>query len=660
MNNLAAIRKLGRLLLILQLAIQTCLGTNAQNYSGVIYLPTRPVSKDVSESASDMASWLKQATGKTFDIKVKGTESGEGIFLQFVDDPGQKLPADVIKKISADGQSFYLNIDGTRSATIIGTGDASFINGIYTFLHELGFRWYMPGDAWVVVPKLSNNSIKIAKAYTPDFQNRRYFGTGGINPIADLDPKNEFKNDFLDWNRRNRLSVDYSMKGHTGQVFYNDNKKILDDHPEYFCSHKVNPYGRIDIGNAAAVDLYIQWALKQADPQDRFSVIGVEPADGSGGRDDCLPNGMDQVKTWSDKYFWLANKVAEQVEQKKINTLVELYAYSSHAAPPSFEVNKNVYPVIIPYAFQDVTDPKRFIDLWVTKLKGRPFGIYDYWNITQWSKDIPQLNIYTIPDKLKLWKEKNITTINLESTNAKGPMGHAFWIASQMMWDAGLSFDKLYDEFLKQCFGPAAPDVKRMYDRWSLHYQGSMEPLLSMHDLAQAAAKTKDDAIQKRIAELKAYVHYLKLYYDYQDNASTSNYEELMNYIYSIHSLRLLQTSALITRYIKPPSASGDVQKKPSPPAEVPKKLPASTDAQKRSSASTGVQKRSVNAMGYNEIESNFKKDLQENPSAYNLSDFDFDIKKATPADNNKDNKNNNGPLYINGRNNYEFFFGGR
>ena len=65
---------------------------------------------------------------------------------------------------------------------------------------------------------------------------------------------------------------------------------------------------------------------------------------------------------------------------------------------------------------------------------------------------------HSIPEKLRLWKRHNITAVNLESTNAKGPMGHALWIALQMMWNVNLSFDQLYNEFLNQCFGSAAPE----------------------------------------------------------------------------------------------------------------------------------------------------------------------------------------------------------
>lgn len=602
---------------------------NAQHYDYKIFVPASN-EKELSEAAADMAYWLQLATQKSFVIKESEDSEVKAIQLQSVN--RSNLPAAIKKQILQDGQSFYLEIDGYKTARIIGSGKNSLINGIYTFLHELGFRWYMPGDAWAIIPSLDKKHLKVSKVYTPAFQNRFYFGTGGTAPIAGLDPENNFIKDFDTWNRRNRISSDYAIKGHMGEAFYAANQKELDQHPEYFCNGKIDRTGKIAINNVNAVKLYTSWALSQVTPNERFPVIGVDPADGSGGADDCLPVNMPQVKTWSDKYFWIANKVAEQSEKNGRNTLVQLYAYSNHAAPPRFELHKNVYPVIIPYAFQNVALPEHYIELWHKKMNKRPMGIYDYWNITQWSSDVPQFNIYSIPAKLRLWKNNNINTINLESTHAKGPMGHAFWLAAQMMWNTSASFDSLYNEFLTQCFGPAAPDIKRMYDRWSNNYQGAMDVVFSLHNLASASAKIRNPETRKRIAELKAYVHYLKLYYDYTSNSSAQNYNTLIGYVYSIHHLRLLQTHALQAYYIQPPTGHN-------------RALDPNTIALRNG------QGRSLE---YPEIEKNFDKDLKANPVPYSISALSFDIKKASSVDRGEKAKYN--PQFLNGKNQYQFY----
>lgn len=527
----------------------------AQPYQATIYIPEPR--QDVSDAAlavQDMVYWLHRATDKVYEVTTTAAAPHTGIRLQWADQAD--LPAAVQQQLQADGQSFYLSVDGDRSATIVGTGPNSFSNGIYTFLYELGFRWYMPGDAWTIVPDLQMaQKLKINKAYTPSFRNRTYFGTGSVRAIKNIDPTNSFLKDFQQWNLRNRYTYDFTTRGHVGQAFYRDQKSLLDQHPEYFCHNTVNKAGRIDIGHPEAVALFVSWALKQLTATGRFPIIGVEPADGSGGKDDCLPSNMPQIKSWSDKYFWLANEVAKSARAKQQDALVQLMAYASHTAPPGFELEPNVYPVIVPYAFQNETLPRQFVLNWHKKMQGRPMGLYDYWNITQWSADVPQFNIYTIPEKLRFWKENNITTVKLESTYAKGPMGHALWLAGQMMWDVNQDFETLYNQFLNDCFGPAASDIRRMYDRWSKNYQGNMEWMFSKKDLDQAAARTKDPAILKRIDELKAYVQYLKLVSEYRLKPTESSYDQLIQYVYDIHPMRLLQTAALSLRYIKKPGA---------------------------------------------------------------------------------------------------------
>ena len=576
----------------------------------------------VMDAVKDMAYWLEKSTSHPFVIR-QSDNAVQQKSIQLVWADRSDLPQAVKQQLNGDGQSFYLSVDNKRGVRITGTGTNSFNNGIYTFLQELGFRWYMPGDAWTIVPPVFKRNITINKVYTPDFRNRSYAGTGGVNAIPGTDPQNTFKSDYNTWNRRNRFNTDYPVKGHAGHLFYNYHKKVLDAHPNWFCNGKINRYGRMDISHSKVVNLFTEWALSQVKKDDRFPTIGIDPSDGAGGKDDCLPSGMKQIKTWSDKYFWLANQVAQRLDKNDTKTQVQLYAYANHAATPSFALEKNVFPVIIPYAFQNVTEPENFIKQWSDKMEGRPIGIYDYWNITQWSSGVPQFNIYQIPVKLRVWKKYNVSTINLESTNGKGAMGHVLWLGSQMMWDTQLSFDSLYHDFLSTCFGPAAGDVKNMYDRWSRNYQEALEVNLSLRDLAAASAKTSDPAIHARLRELKAYVHYLKLFYDNRANTkSGAAFQKLTDYIHDIHDLRLVQTSALLERYIKPP--------KDYKPA---------------------ARRGTVSAARRIDIESQFRQNLRQHATTYQISDLRFDLSRAKAITSEKQVS----PKFINGRNEYLF-----
>lgn len=612
---------------LLLLSGMACIGATKLQAQRVIYIPEKP-DKLLLESAKDMAHWLQKAGAGIFQVIETDQPPQKGIRLV----PIQQVSITESQRriVLSNGQSFHLRVNGLNDVIIAGTGLNSFVNGIYSFLHELGFRWYMPGDLWT---KLGNirNVPSIDKVYNPSFRDRHYGGSGGAAIIPGIDEKNTFIQDFRDWNRRNRLNADHVAKGHQGIAFYNANKVILDKHPEYYCFNKISKNGRLNFDNPAIVKLFADWALTQVKSNDPFPVIGVDPADGSGGADDCIPQSIAGIKTWSDKYFWMANQVASRLRPNDRRTKVVLYAYSRHAELPGFALHQNVYPVIIPYAFQYVDKPEPYIARWVKKMNGRPMGIYDYWNITQWSLCLPQLNLKTMSDRLQLWKRSNIQSIYLESTYANGPMGHAFWLGTQMMWDLDQPFESLFDQFLNDNFGNAAEDIRRMYLRWSTNYQFAAEAILSNEDLARASSKVKDPLILQRIGELKAYVRFIRLMETYKATSTIAAYEELIRYILSVHHLRLLHTSALIDLYIPRPKGYQVIKDR---------------NLLSRKNAAVVPLDQSI-------IERNFREDRRRDQGIYKFSNLIFDVKNIRPAAN---TEKMNAALYLNNAIVFEFY----
>ena len=591
-----------------------------------IYIPA-DADKVVSESANDMAYWLNKAGAGSFVVVGNNRPPAAGIRLVTTDH--SNLPASQLSEIKANGQAFHLFATGVSDAVITGTGSNSLVNGIYTFLHELGFRWYMPGDNWVKLGDV-NKSIRLNKIVNPSFSDRIYAGSGGANQIPGLDANNNFRADFLLWNRRNRFNGDYPALGHQGIAFYNANKTELDKHPEYFCDRKPTRNAKLNFDNPALVKLYTNWIFGQLKAGSRFPVASVEPADGSGGEDDCLPVTIPGIKTWSDKYFWMANQVAQNLPAAQRDARITMYAYNKHADPPGFRLHPNVFPVIIPYAFQRSTSAFAFIESWRQRMQGQPMGIYDYWNISQWSQCLPQLNVHELDTKLRLWKQSNITSINLESTYAKGPMGHAMWLASQKMWNIDLDWNALYSEFLDDLFEEAAGDVRRMYDRWSRGYLGAADIILSCDDLQKASEKARKPVVKERLTELKAYLRFLKLHHEYTENKTVEKYDQLIRYIMSVHHWRLLHTSALVFLYIPKPKGYKTVSDK--------------TEQARLYGA--------IKPLTLAQAERNFDNDRRSLPKPFPISGVKFDLARvsaAPPAD------KPNIPLYINNQNTYSF-----
>lgn len=515
-----------------------------------------------------------------------------------------------------DGQSFSIALT-PHACRIGGQAPYGYQNGLYYFLDLLGFRWYMPGKAWAIVPDRLNWPDTLHSVITPDFRDRSYFGTGGWGGKKAYDPDDQVKQAFILWNQRNRISATYPNRGHAGIAFYQKHKAFLDRHPEYFCNGQPGPNAKIRLKDPAIVDYIVQQKIANIGTS-THQTIGMDPHDGSGGKDDCLDSPKGSFRNYSDKYFYLANAVAKAIPDND-GTIVDIYAYSSHAAIPSFSLDENVRPFIIPYAFQRISPPEKFVRDWSAFQDGKPLGLYDYWNITQWSKDLPQFNLYTIPRKLDFWKAQGIQSISIESTWAKGPMGHAWWLFSRYAWNTQQDFDRLYDQFLTDCFGEGAADVKRMYDRWSTNFQYQLEAGLSLADLDRARTKTTDPAIHRRLDELAAYVVYMDKYYDYTSRKTATAYDSLTQYIREIHPMGLLQSEALI-RYYLPKPASGN----------------AKSGWESQSNVAELVR------LGRQQIKR----------FDYNISHYKTDLRKLHPCA----SGNAYTPLYINGSNTYQFY----
>ncbi|WP_169540133.1 DUF4838 domain-containing protein [Niabella aurantiaca] len=505
---------------------------------------------------------------------------------------------------SRTGQEFYLAADN-GSVTIKYTTQNSLENAIYTYLDLLGFRWYGPGDNWFVAPKALKRLSLAGKWIKPSFRNRAFFGTGGLDfgTPQPYDPQNLYKKKWYDWKRRNRFNADFQSVGHTGQAFYLQNKALLDAHPNWFTNESGKINGRIKVDQPAAVAAYKNWIKNiYSKSETEFTALGVDPEDGRGGSDDPLPHGMAGIKNHADKWWWLANQVAKDYPENDLHTVITAYAYGDgpyNALAPSFKLRKNVYPVIIPYAFQKAYQPEEMVKVWASKINGN-MGIYDYWNITQWSKGLPQFDIYSIPEKLDFWTKNKIDGIYLETTDAAGPMGHALWLAGQLEWDVHDRFERLYGQYLDDCFGKAAPAMRRMFDRWSRKSQGAAEVSFSLNDLKEAGLLVaKKSAEWKRINELKAYVHFMKLYYEHDGTQESK--DRLFRYLYSIHHLMLVQTAAFIGQDYIAPLNKGNI---------VP----------------SGNGTRPISP---EEIEQLFQKDLSVAARPYTLTDFQFDMDKV-------------------------------
>ncbi|MEO6907885.1 MAG: DUF4838 domain-containing protein, partial [Abditibacteriaceae bacterium] len=479
-------------------------------------------------------------------------------------------PADAVAKLKGKGREpFIVRSKDSKSLWIIANGDEGLAYGIYFYLDKLGCRWFLPNENWTIIPKNIDVALKIDRLVAPAFQLRNFNGTGGFGPPFALDPKvdNNYRLRFAiqedTWKLRNGFGGEYTIGGHMGESFNLDDKAILEKHPEYYApidgKRAWSEEGKLDPTNADAVKLWVDYCLNRFREQRKTApdspaswAVSVDPADGGGYCDtaECRAmfqaHGENDQTFYSNQVFYMANQVAKAVRKEFPDGFVSLYAYASHSAPPSFALEPNVAVMMIPYGFNySGLAPNDFIAAWSKKTSH--LSIYDYWTIPDWSWDQPTFNFLQTPkDKIGYWYAHNVTGFESESTYSAGAMGLAWYLSSRLMWNPHADQNWFLADFYPKSFGPAAPPMKRMMERWATGFMlTSQEIAMSFHDLQEAEKLADGDtAIQARIDDFAKYVQYLRLYKEYNYATDPKLKEEadrkLIEHIYSIYDSHMV------------------------------------------------------------------------------------------------------------------------
>jgi len=492
------------------------------------------------EIAADLSNWLGQVTGKTFETINTQTEIPKsGIILLNVN--SRLVAADARDRLKDKGkEAFVLRSEGDARLWIVGNTDLAVRHGAYHYLERLGCRWYLPNDHWKIIPSLQSITLNINRVDAPVYRSREFFGTGGFGGALAIDPKMTLQATWEQWKSFNRLGGEIRLSGHTGEAFNTAHKKELAAHPEFLAEingKRQSLEGPSEIitkpciSNPELRRLYIDWTLArfkntyEADPEGPSSWgVSVEPADGAG-QCECeqckkIGKGSD-----SDKVFFLANETAKAVSAKYPGKKVSLLAYGDHAAVPSFSLEPNVSVWVTPYAFQRTgLTGDELLAAWGKQRK--ELGLYHYFAIPDWSNCLPALDYRgALSTQIRRWHENSVDALQGESSFSAGNVGIFWYVASRLLWDPSADTDALLNDFYTKSFGPAAPPMRRMLERWCDYGQYMLcehELGLTFRDLQEALRLAPDDATRSRINDFALYVQYLRLWHEYEESRRTT------------------------------------------------------------------------------------------------------------------------------------------
>ncbi len=484
-------------------------------------------SSELQEVADELAHYLGRISGAAFAVE-RGDGTG-GIVLGAaasfpVIDAGTELMAGTPLR----QRERYLVRSEEHRLLLLGATEQGAVHAAYHLLRHLGCRWFFPAAEWEVIPSQARLVVELDAIEEPAMPGRRiWYGFG----FFDRNEK-RCQQEYADWVRRNRLGHSLNANtGHAWQSIIRQYAGTFEEHPEYLALVDGKRQGeQLCVSNPGLRQLVVDYALDYFVKHPRADMVSLDCSDG-GGQCECEP--CAAMGSISNRVFGLANEAAREVARVHPGKMVGLLAYNEHSEPPDFVLEPNVYIELTRGFIRGRYSFDELMDLWPTKCAA--MGYYDYYSVYLWDWDMPPggraANTAYIAESIRDYVARNAVTLSCESGNNWGIHGRGYYLAGQLMWNPAQDADAILNDFLDAAFGPAAAVMKRYYER----LDGAGKPLVSEHlfalclrDLEEAtriAAEAPE--ILARLDQLKQYMHYVRLRWDFQQSTDVAARKQL-------------------------------------------------------------------------------------------------------------------------------------
>ena len=488
-------------------------------------------------------------------------------------------------------QACRVQSDGVNFIKFSASQDNGLCFGIYQYLQSLGFRFYQPGSVWEIIPSLSSAYKNIYTTCTANFKYNNRFISGGHNRWV-MDNNNSYGWDTYfgenghNWalyQRRNGMTGAYRFAGHRSDIMSGNYFSTIQNNPCYVAcydsSRQATTSSVPDVNNPAAMQLWAN-TIQQNYIQYRNTIlgntslyvnqyrnynynnynIGIEVPDGAkwGNTKDNAGCSNYGYATESDQHFTLANYTAQKIGDQYPNTRFQLYAYSTHANIPSvnISIDKKIDVQLVPEVYQHVTSTNGLRKRWYSLTKN--ISEYNYLNLADWSGETPDFYLDDLKNTLQVARDNNTQGLIWEASPAKFA-SLPFLLAAGKNLQDGMAVDNTLQEFCDNMFGAGGKTILSLLQLWTDNKKmaggisNKFKLPLYFQKLTEAEQKIQQEPqiVKERLRELKAYLHYMLLYYDWAGDqrlkeAKTDKAAALCIYLAKINKLQLVNSYYLI------------------------------------------------------------------------------------------------------------------
>lgn len=575
------------------LTTAVCLFAYVNIQAQTVYYPAG-ASQLLQSTAADMAMLLQRSIpGSHFITQPYSVLPGSGIILQY----DESVTANQTCRVKSNGSSII---------SFSASQDNGLNYGVYEYLSQLGFLFYQPGSAWEVIPSLRSPFKTTDTVYSCKFKYKNWFISGGYNTWA-MDKNatyywdtyyGELGHQWALYQRRNNMVGGYRFAGHRDDIVTNEYLATLQNNPCY-----VAPYNGSrtptrqsvpDVNNIAAMQLWSNGIEKQY-TQYRNTIfgnsslyknhylnfnyaygnIGIEVPDGTHWANSTESScGNTALLKESDQHFTLANFTATTINAAYPGKRFQLYAYDGHADVPSASIS--IHPQmdiqVVPTAFQFESSAKGLLNRWYNRTKN--ISEYHYLNLAQWSGETPAFHLDDLQGIVDRLKEHQAQGVVWEAAPSKFASLPFLLAANAALKDDAVINDKL-KEFCNNMFGNAATTVYSLLQHWSNDktvtvsngVQDNKYKLPFYFRLVSQAVQETQDAsplVKERISELKAFMHYMVLYYNWvfdqrPVSSKADKAAELCLYLAKINRLQIVNSYFLINDIVNRFAVTDDI-----------------------------------------------------------------------------------------------------
>lgn len=271
------------------------------------------------------------------------------------------------------------------------------------------------------------------------------------------------------------------------------------EHPEYFSmvdGRRIRENTQLCLSNPDVLAIVTEKVLKRIEANPRAKYFGVSQNDWQGYCTCEKCAGIDaEEESHAGTLIRFVNKVAEEVEKRHPDKVVETLAYQYTRKPPRFaRVRRNVMPCLcsIECDFSLPLDesPSEENIAFIRDLKGwakqtDKLYLWDYTtDFAHYFHPFP--NVFSLQGNIRLFRDNNVKSL-FEQGCSQGE--HAdfaelkTWLLAKLMWNPDSSMEELLERFFGAFYGKASGIARKYFDM--LH--GTRKGPLSIYESSYSA-----------------------------------------------------------------------------------------------------------------------------------------------------------------------------